>query len=145
METVRCAVTHQRNVLVLGQVCGVYLRNILLLADQMSDFFNKFGKKHPVYAPYTTPLYSNNGFAILGFVIEAVTNKTYAEYMQEAVFKPLGLTHTTVAVPSNSSVGFIPAGSSWWSTDIGFDNPYVRIRPHKYPTNGYLQIWGTLC
>lgn len=42
--------------------------------------------------------YSNLGFGILGYVIARVSGKTYADYMREAVFRPLGLTHSSVDV-----------------------------------------------
>jgi CubicO group peptidase (beta-lactamase class C family) len=42
--------------------------------------------------------YSNLGFGILGYVIARASGKTYADYMREAVFRPLGLTHTSVDI-----------------------------------------------
>lgn len=42
--------------------------------------------------------YSNLGFGILGYVIARVSGKTYADYMREAVFQPLGLTHASVDI-----------------------------------------------
>jgi CubicO group peptidase (beta-lactamase class C family) len=72
-----------------------------------ADFFNNWGRKYPVYAPYTTPVYSNIGYAILGLVIERATGKSYAQYMEEAIFQPLGLKHTSVDQPISLSEAFI--------------------------------------
>ena len=72
-----------------------------------ADFFNNWGRKYPVYAPFTTPVYSNIGYAILGLVIERATGKSYAQYMEEAIFKPLGLKHTSVDQPISLSDAFI--------------------------------------
>jgi CubicO group peptidase (beta-lactamase class C family) len=85
-------------------------------------FFDNFGKRPPVYAPFTTPVYSNVGYALLGRVVENATGKTYAQYLQDAVFGPLKMTRSSVGAPRNNSVGFIPAGTSWWGTDMGFEN-----------------------
>jgi D-alanyl-D-alanine carboxypeptidase len=38
--------------------------------------------------------YSNSGYNLLGFIIEAASAKTYWNFMQERIFKPLGMTHT---------------------------------------------------
>ncbi|MFC9538769.1 serine hydrolase domain-containing protein [Lysinibacillus sp. NPDC056959] len=40
--------------------------------------------------------YSNTGYVLLALLIERVTNKTYTEYMEEAIFKPLKMMNTTV-------------------------------------------------
>lgn len=40
--------------------------------------------------------YSNTGYVLLALLIERVTNKSYSEYMDEAIFKPLNMINTTV-------------------------------------------------
>jgi CubicO group peptidase (beta-lactamase class C family) len=35
--------------------------------------------------------YSNNGYDIMGYIIEKVTGKTYETYMKENIFEPLGM------------------------------------------------------
>jgi len=39
--------------------------------------------------------YTNLHFTIAGRIIEAVTGKPWQEYLREAIFQPLGMTHTT--------------------------------------------------
>lgn len=39
--------------------------------------------------------YSNLGYTLLGEVVERVTGRPYVEYMQEAIFSPLGMTSST--------------------------------------------------
>ncbi len=43
-------------------------------------------------------VYSNFGYGILGRVISEVSGTSYAEFMKAEVFRPLGLTHTSVFV-----------------------------------------------
>ncbi|KAF3766158.1 beta-lactamase/transpeptidase-like protein, partial [Cryphonectria parasitica EP155] len=92
-----------------------------------SEFFHDFGKHHPVYAPFTTPMYSNLGFVLLGFVLEKVSNMTYSNYVQETILSPLGLVNTTVGTPPISpSQAFIPSEGveeDWWGVDLGWDTP----------------------
>ncbi|MGE7114186.1 serine hydrolase domain-containing protein [Lysinibacillus sp. NPDC047702] len=40
--------------------------------------------------------YSNTGYVLLALLIERVTNKSFTEYMDEAIFKPLNMMNTTV-------------------------------------------------
>jgi len=42
--------------------------------------------------------YSNEGFALLGLVIERASGKPYEQFMQERVLDPLGMIHTTPGV-----------------------------------------------
>jgi hypothetical protein len=52
----------------------------------------------------TTPgerfAYSNLGYGILGYLIERVSGRSYDELMQSEVFRPLGLSHTSVNMSS---------------------------------------------
>lgn len=63
------------------------------------------------------------GFAILGFVIESVTNQTYEQYLEQAVLKPLNLTRTGLKPPTDDNV----LESIWWGSDLGIENPYVPL------------------
>jgi CubicO group peptidase (beta-lactamase class C family) len=45
--------------------------------------------------------YSNLGYGILDHVIARVSGQTYGDYMMEQVFKPLGLSRTSVHLPSS--------------------------------------------
>lgn len=47
------------------------------------------------YAPGTEFVYSNLGFAILGRVVEAITGRSFADHVTEALLEPLGLADTT--------------------------------------------------
>ncbi|OAG39586.1 hypothetical protein AYO21_06230 [Fonsecaea monophora] len=101
-------------------------------------FFNNFARRPPVYAPSTTPVYSNIGYALLGRVIENVTGKTYAAYLEDAVFGPANLRRTSLGAPANTSLGFIPAETNWWGTPLGYENSSGGI----YSTNNDLLSFG---
>jgi serine-type D-Ala-D-Ala carboxypeptidase len=47
-----------------------------------------------VYPPLTAALYSDLGFMVLEWVIEAKTGVTLPDYLQEQIFNPLSLKHT---------------------------------------------------
>lgn len=50
--------------------------------------------------PGTRYLYSNVGYRVLGFVVEAVTGLPYAEVLRRRILHPLGLTATDPAITS---------------------------------------------
>jgi len=51
----------------------------------------------PVKFPQGTKWeYSNTGYAMLGSVIEKISGKSYAKFMQDSVFAPLHLDHTSI-------------------------------------------------
>jgi CubicO group peptidase (beta-lactamase class C family) len=90
------------------------------------DFFNNFGKRPPVYAPFTAPLYSNIGTTLLGLVIETATNQTYQEWIQRSILNPIGMNRTFLSRPADS-LGFIPINATDWPVELGVEAPYVCI------------------
>jgi CubicO group peptidase (beta-lactamase class C family) len=50
-------------------------------------------------SPRTTSLYSSPGFDVLGRIIEVVSGKPYETFMEERVFRPLGMRDTHFFVP----------------------------------------------
>ena len=46
------------------------------------------------FEPGTQHAYSNTGFLLLGRIIEVVTGQNYHDYMEEKLFKPLGMANT---------------------------------------------------
>ncbi|MFM6975272.1 MAG: serine hydrolase domain-containing protein [Sphingobacteriaceae bacterium] len=62
------------------------------------DVMNLIAQHKP--APYAQPdrvfHYNNSNYMVLGAIIEKVTGKSYAEYMDENIFKPSGMKHTHV-------------------------------------------------
>ncbi|KAI1169649.1 beta-lactamase/transpeptidase-like protein [Nemania sp. FL0916] len=88
-----------------------------------AEFFRDFGKRHPVYAPWTNPVYSNVASSILGFAVEAATNMSYDAYVQKAIFGPLGMTNTTIFnAPKERAWGLIPEGDIWFGSSLGYED-----------------------
>lgn len=70
-----------------------YMKNVRIdmKPEELIDMF----KNQPMeFAPGTKWNYNNSGYFLLGYIIEKVTGKTYAEYIQENFFTPLGMTST---------------------------------------------------
>jgi len=50
-----------------------------------------------VNKPGSVVAYSNWGTGVAGLIIERVSGQTYAEYVKEHIFEPLGMAHTAIA------------------------------------------------
>lgn len=64
-------------------------------------------KKHlpeRIYAPGTTPAYSNYATAVAGYIVQRVSGQDYYDYVDEHIIKPLGMTHSTFRQPLPDSL-----------------------------------------
>lgn len=52
-----------------------------------------------VYPPFTTPAYSNYGATMAGYIVERISGENFDSYVEEHIFKPLGMMHTTFRQP----------------------------------------------
>ncbi|MCM4161779.1 beta-lactamase family protein [Antarcticibacterium flavum] len=58
------------------------------------EFIDLFKKSPMLYAPGEKYHYSNTGYFLLSAVIEKISNKTYAEFIETYIFKPLEMRNT---------------------------------------------------
>lgn len=58
------------------------------------ELINTFKNQPMEFAPGTKWNYNNSGYFLLGYIIEKVTGKSYADYIQVNFFTPLGMTST---------------------------------------------------
>jgi len=64
--------------------------------DRKPAEFVEFFQGPPLqFTPGSAWNYSNSGYFLLGLIIHAVSGQEYAEYLEEHVYKPAGLTATT--------------------------------------------------
>lgn len=87
-------------------------------------------KNQPMeFAPGTKWNYNNSGFFLLGYIIEKVTGKTYAEYIQENFFTPLGMTSSCYGsdtkIIKNRAYGYQPGDDGVVNSDYcSMTQPY---------------------
>ncbi|KAK4203118.1 beta-lactamase/transpeptidase-like protein [Triangularia verruculosa] len=86
-------------------------------------FFERFGERAPVQLPFSpNAVYSNAAFAILGFVVEAITNRSLNEFIETEIWRPLNMTSTFATKPDDA-LGFIPTDDIWWNATLGYGDP----------------------
>jgi CubicO group peptidase (beta-lactamase class C family) len=91
-------------------------------------FLQDLIKRRPVFAPFTSPIYSNDAFGVLSFALESITNKPFTD-MMDNMFDQLGLSQTSYTTPSSDVIlqGVIPWNISYrgWDTDEPAGDPFV--------------------
>jgi CubicO group peptidase (beta-lactamase class C family) len=59
-----------------------------------SDYFPLFAAQPLLFEPGTASAYSNEGFVVLGAVVEKLTGLNYFDYVRERIFRPLEMSST---------------------------------------------------
>lgn len=62
----------------------------------LNELFEKFKDSELKFEPGTGYEYNNFGYTLLAYIIENVTKLSYADYMEDAVFKPANMKNTAV-------------------------------------------------
>src|SRR3569833_1962383 len=85
------------------------------------EFFDGIQTLHPITAAFQTPIYSNIGYQILAYVLEEITNKTFADAFRSSLLHPLNLTRTSLEAPATEDNVIIPIdpSTSWWNLATG--------------------------
>jgi len=89
-----------------------YYDNVLYQPPQIEETIHRYG--YLVTAPGERFQYSNLGYGLLGFVISSVSSQSYADFMHNEVFFPLGMYHTSVhqgsGLEEGRAVKYTPGG-----------------------------------
>jgi len=106
---------------------------IALLKDKPLDF--------PVGEKYS---YSNSGYFLLGSIIEKVSGKTYADFLQDNIFTPLSMKNTGYDNPlrliNNRAAGYTRQGGQYMNAAY-MDMSVPFAAGAMYSTTGDLLLW----
>jgi len=95
-----------------------FLQDYLVPGGQ---FYNSSENFHD-YEPGTEHEYSNVGSALIGLLVEKISNKGFNTYCKENIFQPLGMSHT------------------FWRLDESIQSNYTIVQPYKYENNQFEAI-----
>jgi CubicO group peptidase (beta-lactamase class C family) len=95
--------------------------------EHFSVVLEHYKKEYAAYPPDHVWAYCNQGYNLLGVIIERISDSTYEEYIQRNIFEPLGMKNTAVSkddipVELHSKVYRTKSNSSYWYS-------YFRDRP----------------
>jgi len=91
--TVRRVATHMAGLTTFGRNCWADQSNCRISAEET---IGRYGILF--WRPGDHFDYSNLGYGILGEAIRQVSGKSYANFMRDEVFRPLGITHASVGI-----------------------------------------------
>ncbi len=90
----------------------------------LGDFLKRWIPQR-VFAPGTTPAYSNYGAALAGYVVERVSGEPFDAYIERHIFEPLGMLHSTFRQPLPASLA--PFMSKGYEVSSGAAKPFELI------------------
>jgi CubicO group peptidase (beta-lactamase class C family) len=79
-----------------------------------------------VYAPGSTPAYSNYATALAGYIIERVSGQPFDQYIAQHIFAPLGMQHSTFSQPIQKKL-LAMASKGYKTASDGKEQPYEYI------------------
>ncbi|VEP16852.1 Serine hydrolase [Hyella patelloides LEGE 07179] len=92
------------------------------LEIKLEDLIASFKYLPLEFTPGEMFSYSNSGYLVLSKIIETVSNQSYADYLQQYIFKPLGMKdsgydcHETILL--NRAAGYIFSGEEYQNADF---------------------------
>ena len=115
-----------------------------ILPTTTAEMVEKLKKPPLDFEPGAKMSYSNSGYYLLGVIIEKVSGKTYADFLQENIFTPLGMKHTGYDDPlriiMHRAAGYQKqAGKIINASYMDMSVPYAA--GSLYSTTGDLLIW----
>tara|TARA_R110000782_G_scaffold258620_9_gene348660 strand:+ start:5153 stop:7126 length:1974 start_codon:yes stop_codon:yes gene_type:complete len=80
-----------------------------------------------IFAPGTTPAYSNYATGVAGYIVERVSGMPFDDYIDQRILMPLGMTHSTFRQPLPASLK--PLMSQSYQTASGKAMPFEVVEP----------------
>lgn len=78
------------------------LKDLLSMDPRTFQSTETYLKQHPrplLFPPGTVPAYSNYGTAVAGYIVQRVSGEPFEHYIEEHIFEPLGMHHSTFVQP----------------------------------------------
>ncbi len=120
--TIRHLLTHTSGLIDYEDLMAADTKEQLLDADVLRLLESE---ERTYFAPGTSYRYSNSGYALLALIVERASGVTFATYLKQRVFEPLGMDATVAHEESISTVANRAYGHSF--ADKAFaDNAWTR-------------------
>ncbi len=132
----------------------------LATSDYVSDGSRRWEGQWTKNKPGSARFYCNDAFVLLAFAVQRITKQGFGQYLDQQVFKPLGMTQTTYelkgheydpyAVPYASlrqpggKYQHVPAKQFWYHQDPGDSVLSHQTSAADYPSGLYHTTAGDL-
>lgn len=132
---------------VTTDVSGLTRPNTAPPFRSVQDLYKPGEELQPLdFKPGERMVYSNVGYIVLGLIIEKVSGKSYADFMHDEIFRPLGMNDTACegynSILKQRATGYTPTGKTFAEAS------YVDMRAPAaagclYSTVDDLLIWDS--
>ena len=80
------------------------------------------GENKTYFAPGSSYQYSNSGYSLLALIVEKASGQTFASFLRDRIFRPLGMNDTVaheegISTVRNRAYGYSRTGTGWTRTD----------------------------
>ena len=82
-----------------------------------------------IYAPGTTPAYSNYGASLAGYIVQRTSGEPFDAYLEHHIFGPLGMQHSTFQQPLPANLKPLMAEGYQPGKDKPYGYEYVNAAP----------------
>jgi CubicO group peptidase (beta-lactamase class C family) len=143
--------------------CGIRSYDVLELmagtlfsTQNQEEVYNLICKQKALnFTPGDEYLYSNSGYVLLADIIEKVSGMSFSRFVEEKIFKPLGMNHTVIFDYPEKSIINSASGHTWGDTEkfkrtpeqnntvVGESNIYISLEDFlKWDNNFYRNRLG---
>lgn len=99
--------------------------------------YQRFGNAR-ITDSYGKHQYANVNYGLLGKIIESVSQKSYADYMKDAIFLPLQMEHTAATLSQSKENGLIMGYRNYFGIPIAGEPDYPNDSSWSTVPAGYL-------
>lgn len=118
--------------------------SICKLYHPLNKMIERFKNKALEFEPGTRYEYSNSGYLLLSYIIEKVSGKTYEDFLEENIFKPLNMKNTgydhTKPLIKNRASGYSISRDRLTNAEY-FDRSNLQGADGLYSTVEDLYLW----
>jgi CubicO group peptidase (beta-lactamase class C family) len=78
-----------------------HAKGVISVSNNLPTFEEMLKAKVParIFAPGSTPAYSNYGASLAGYIVERVSGEPFDAYLEKHIFQPLDMTHSSFRQP----------------------------------------------
>ncbi len=117
----------------MSDLIGLHEEDVLT-QDQV---MNTIGKLKPVFKPGECYIYGHTDQVLLAEIIAKVSDDSFAEFMSERLFEPLGMKNTEIKLTHHQLINGV--AESYMSTDTGFRRSVINFGIYG-PVNLYSTV-----
>lgn len=90
-----------------------------------TQYLKGLSAEQPVFAPFTTPIYSNAGYELLAFALARIKGKSFPAMLEQSIFAKLGMRRSSYYNPNSTSNAIIPGSlkDNYWAAILGDETP----------------------